>query len=419
MPATSSTPPPALRPYLSARHAQLWTEADTFADEQVTPRIARMEAAPDRVERKLAELMGARGWFGATIPTALGGIGAGHVARSVLVHRIACASASAAAILQATLIPVGAVLHFANDEQRQRWLPGVADGSRLLSIAVTEPEAGGHIGGIETTARRAGKEWVITGSKVHVGNSHIAAAHLVVARTAGAGASTSTALTAFMVESDRPGLTLHDHRGGLGLHGFSAGRLDLDQVRIPHDNVLGDIGRGSAVAQSSSILYGRPNLAAVSLGIHEAVVATTTERLKTRIRYRSTLSDLPVLRDRVGGMEARLRAARILAYQAVHLLDEGVSCDAELINSKYLGHRWAMKSAQDAMELHGAHALDRDYLLQRLWRDIQHTYPPAGTGEVQRIRLADAAFDEDHVQWSERLAATSATPANELSTASI
>ncbi|MEU8954861.1 acyl-CoA dehydrogenase family protein [Streptomyces sp. NPDC048518] len=408
MSATSTTPPPALRPYLSARHALLWTEADIFADEQVTPRIARMEAAPGRVERRLPELMGARGWFGVTVPASLGGLGAGHVARAVLVHRIARVSASVAAILQATLIPVGAVLHFATDEQKQRWLPGVADGSRLLSIAVTEPEAGGHIGGIETTATHTGNEWVISGSKVHVGNSHLAAGHLVVARTAEAGTRTSTALTAFMVESDRPGLTLHDHRGGLGLHGFSAGRLELDQVRIPHDNVLGGIGQGLAVAQSSSILYGRPNLAAISLGIHEAVLTTTTERLKNRTRYKSTLSELPVLRDRVGDMEARLRAARILVYQAVHLLDEGVPCDAELINSKYLGHQWAVQTTQDAMELHGAHALDRDYRLQRLWRDIQHTYPPAGTGEVQRIRLAEAAFDEDRIQWSERLVAEAA-----------
>ncbi|MFF7756255.1 acyl-CoA dehydrogenase [Streptomyces sp. NPDC007971] len=245
-------------------------------------------------------------------------------------------------------------------------------------------------------------------SKIHIGNSHLAGAHLVVARTAEPGVRTSQALTAFMVESDRPGLSVADHRPGLGLHGFSAGRLDLDHVRVPEDNMVGEIGQGLSVAQSSSILYGRPNLAAVSLGIHEAVVATTTAQLKTRSRYRGTLSDLPVLRDRIGGMEARLRAGRILAYQAVYLLDQGLPCDADLINAKFLGHQWAVQSAQDAMELHGAHALDRDYVLQRLWRDIQHTYPPAGTGEVQRIRLADAALDEDHIQWSERLAAKAA-----------
>jgi alkylation response protein AidB-like acyl-CoA dehydrogenase len=352
--------------------------------------------------------MAARGWFAVTIPAAFGGLGAGHVAKTILVHRIARISAAAAAILQATLIPVGALLHFATYEQKGRWLPRVADGSLLLSIAVTEPQAGGHIGGIETTAERAGSEWVITGSKVHIGNSHLAGAHLVVARTAEAGVSTSQALTVFMVESSRRGLSVPEHRPGLGLHGFSAGRLDLDHVRVPEDNVVGEIGRGLSVAQSSSILYGRPNLAAVSLGIHEAVVAATTARLKTRPRYRGSLSDLPVMRDRIGGMEARLRAGRILAYQSVHLLDQGLPCDADLINAKYLGHQWAAQSAQDAMELHGAHAFDRDCVLQRLWRDIQHTYPPAGTGEVQRIRLADAAFGEEHIQWSERLAAEAA-----------
>ncbi|MFI8093394.1 acyl-CoA dehydrogenase family protein [Streptomyces sp. NPDC086080] len=408
MSATPTTPPPALRPYLTARHELLWDEADAFAAEHVAPRAARMEAAPGRVERKVADLMAARRWFAVTVPSAFGGLGAGHVAKTILVHRIARVSAAAATILQATLIPVGALLHFATYEQKGRWLPRVADGSLLLSIAVTEPQAGGHIGGIETVAEHVGSEWVITGSKIHIGNSHLADGHLVVARTAGTDVSTSQALTAFMVESGRRRLSVSDHRPGLGLHGFSAGRLDLDHVRVPADNVVGEVGQGLAVAQSSSILYGRPNLAAVSLGIHEAVVATTTAHLKTRPRYRGTLSDLAVPRDRVGGMEARLRAGRILAYQSVHLLDQGLPCDADLINSKYLGHQWAVQSAQDAMELHGAHALDRDYVLQRLWRDIQHTYPPAGTGEVQRIRLADAAFDEDHIQWSEHLAAESA-----------
>ncbi|MFD6435886.1 acyl-CoA dehydrogenase family protein [Streptomyces venezuelae] len=404
----SATPPPALRPYLTARHDLLWDEADAFAAEYIAPCAVRMEAAPGNVERKVAELMAARGWFAITVPAAFGGLDAGHVAKTILIHRIARVSAAAAAILQATLIPVGALLHFATYKQKAEWLPQVADGSTLLTIAATEPLTGGHLGGIQTSAEHAGSEWVITGSKIHIGNSHLAGAHLVIARAAEPGVRASHALTAFMVEADRPGLSIPDHRPGLGLHGFSAGRLDLDHVRIPAENVVGDIGQGLSVAQSSSILYGRPNLAAVSLGVHEAVIDTTTARLKSRPRYQGTLSDLPVLRDRVGDMEARWRASRILAYQAVHLLDQGLPCDADLINAKYLGHQWAVQSAQDSMELHGAQALEHDYVLQRLWRDIQHTYPPAGTGEVQRIGLAASALDEDHIQWSERLAAEAA-----------
>ncbi|CAL9412391.1 acyl-CoA dehydrogenase family protein [Streptomyces sp. enrichment culture] len=407
MTATPTAPPPALRPYLTTGHEALWQEVDAFAADEVAPRAAEMEAAPHTVEREVAQLMAAHGWFGVTVPTEFGGLGTGHVAKTILVHRIACVSAAAAAILQATLIPVGGLSLFASYEQKLRWLPQVADGSLLLSIAVTEPQAGGHIGGIETTAERDGDQWVITGSKLHIGNSHLAGAHLVVARTSGAGARTSQALTAFLVEADRKGLTVAGHRPGLGLHGFTAGHLVFDRVRVPGDNIVGEVGQGLSVAQGSSILYGRPNLAAVSLGLHESAVATTVSYLKTRPRYGHSLAELPVLRDRIGAMEARLRAARTLAYHSVHLLDQGVPCDTDLITAKYLGHRWAVRSVQDAMELHGARALDADYPLQRLWRDIQHTYPPAGTGEVQRVRLADAALG-DPVQWSELLAAEAA-----------
>ncbi|MGW1006474.1 acyl-CoA dehydrogenase family protein [Streptomyces sp. NPDC002520] len=397
-------PPPALSPYLTDGHELLWREAEEFAAEHVAPRVEHMESAPDRVERKTAQLMAARRWFAVTIPRRFGGLAAAHVARTILIHRIARVSAAAGAILQATLIPVGALLHFATWEQKKLWLPQVADGSMLLSIASTEPEAGGHIGGIETTAERQGREWVITGSKAHVGNSHLAGGHIVLARTAEPGVPTTLALTAFFVESDRKGLTVARHRPGLGLHGFSFGRLDLDRVRVPADNVIGEVGQGAAVGQSSSILYGRPNLTAVSLGVHEALVDTTTRFLKTRPRYGRQLSDVPVLRDRVGEMEGRLRAARGLAYEAVHLLDHGHSCDPELINAKYQSHRLMIRSAQDAMELHGAHAFS-DPVLRRLWRDTPYTYAPAGTGEVQRIRLADAALNEDPISWSERLAA--------------
>ncbi|MER7223351.1 acyl-CoA dehydrogenase family protein [Streptomyces rubradiris] len=399
---STTPPPPALQPYLTARHTALWQEADSVAAEHIAPRVARMEAAPRNVEHHVAGHLAKRGWFGVTIPQEFGGMGAGHVAKTILIHRTAVVSAAAAAILQATLIPVGALLNWATDTQKKRWLPQVADGTLLLTIATTEPAAGGHIGGIETTADRRGDEWVISGSKAHIGNSHLARAHLVIARTAGPGVPPSQALTAFLVEGDRKGLRVGGHKPGLGMHGFSAGHIGLDQVRVPDDNRIGEIGQGLAVAQSSSILYGRANLAAVSLGVHEAVVETTTSYLKRRPRYGGSLSDQPVVRDRIGEMESRLRASRTLVYQAVHLRDLGLSCDAELINAKYRGHAYAVRSVQDAMELHGAHSLSADYL-QRLWRDIQYTYPPAGTGEVQRIQLAHTALSEDHIQWSERL----------------
>lgn len=400
-----TTPPSALTPVLAPSHHRLWHESDAFGAEYIAPRVERMEADPQRVERKIPQLMAERGWFGVTIPSQYGGMAAGHVAKTVMIHRAGVVSDAAASMLQAGIIPIGAVQHWGTLEQKQLWLPQAASGHRLFSIAVTEPEHGGHIGGIQTLAERDGNSWVITGEKKHVGNSHLAHVHVVVARTAPPDVHPSRALTAFLVEDDRKGLTKDKHRPGLGMHGFTAGHLHLDHVRIPDGNVLGEVGKGMDVAQSASILYGRPNLTAVSLGIHEALVETTAQWLASRPRYAGYLSDLDIPRDRLGAMQNRFQTALNLAYQAVHLLDEGVSCDPELIGAKLTGHELAADSARDAMELHGAHALDGNYVLQRLFRGIQYTYPPAGTGEFQRIHLVKRALREPVISWSERLAA--------------
>ncbi|MEU6349635.1 acyl-CoA dehydrogenase family protein [Streptomyces sp. NPDC047072] len=400
-----TTPPPALTTLLRPDHHRLWNEADAFAAELIAPRVKFMEEHPDKIERRIPQLMAQRGWFGVTIPSQYGGMAAGHVAKTVLIHRAAVVSGAAAAILQASLIPVGAVQNWGTPEQKTLWLPQAAAGTTLFSIAVTEPDAGGHIGGIETVAEQVGDWWVITGEKLHIGNSHLAGLHVVVARTAPPDVPASRALTAFLVEDGRKGLTKDKHRRGLGMHGFSAGRLRLDHVRVPAGNVLGEVGRGMAVAQSSSILYGRPNLGAVSLGIHEALVETTARWMAARPRYDGHLSDLPVPRFRLGAMQDRFQTARGAIYQAVNLLDEGASCDAELIGAKHTSHRLAADSAREAMELHAAAALGIDYPLQRYFRDVQYTYPPAGTGEVQLIHLAAEALHQRLISWSEWLAA--------------
>jgi alkylation response protein AidB-like acyl-CoA dehydrogenase len=393
-------------PDLTPDYDALVQRFDEFAAAEVTPRVQHMESDPNAVERDLALLMAEQGWFGVTIPRLpYGGMHAGHLAKTLMIQRMARASGAAGAILQASQLPVSMIIHFGSDEQKALLLPQVASGDTLLSIAVTEEETGSHVLGMETTARRDGSDWIIDGSKVHIGNSHIAHVHCVVARTASAEQAGSRALTAFLVEHDRKGLTVEPHRPALGLHGFSFGQLSFDSVRVPDANVIGEVGDGKDIAYSSSILYGRPNLAAVSLGIHEAILDCTTTFLSGRRRYKGTLSDLAVLGDRVGEMKSRLIASRDLAHQASRMLDRGQSCDDRLINSKYLSHKWAVESGQDAMELHGAHALRGDYILSRLWRDIQHTYAPAGTGEVQRQRLAETEFGAPAIQWSERLAA--------------
>ncbi|MFE6946007.1 acyl-CoA dehydrogenase family protein [Streptomyces chartreusis] len=383
----------------------LWKAVDDFATHEVHPLVERMESSPDRVDREIARMMAGHRWFGVTVPEAFGGMDAGHMAKTILIHRLACTSGAAAAILQAGLIPVGGLLYYGNVDQHAALLPGVADGSVLMSIAVTEPDRGGHIGGMATAAEWDGRAWVLSGVKAHVGNSHIADLHVVVARTSPPGTRTSQALTAFLVQSDQRGVHPVRYTGKLGLHGFSFGQIDFDRVRIPPSNVLGEVGQGYAVAQSSSILYGRPNLTALSLGLHEAALSLATQYVSNRPRYEGRLADVNVIQDRLGRMSARLIMARILTYHAVDMLDHGLPCDDELIAAKTLGHELAAETGNDAMELHAANGLASDYPMQRIWRDMQTTYAPAGTGEVQRRRLAQSRLEEEtgtgtRTQWS-------------------
>ncbi|NNN32194.1 acyl-CoA/acyl-ACP dehydrogenase [Streptomyces sp. S3(2020)] len=399
------TTPTTLDRFLTPAHRALWEAVDDFAAQEIQPRVEHMENAPDHVDREVARLLAGRRWFGVTVPEAFGGMEAGHVAKTILIHRLARVSGATAAILQAGLIPIAALLHYGTEDQHTALLPRVADGRTLMSIAVTEPDQGGHIGGMATGAEWNGKAWVLTGIKAHVGNSHIADLHVVVARTSPAGTRTSRALTAFLVREDQRGVTLVRHSGRLGLRGFSYGQITFDRVRIAPTDVLGEVGQGFEVAQSSSILYGRPNLTAVSLGLHETAVALTARYVSNRPRYEGKLADLSVIRDRIGRMSSRVLMAKILAYHAVDMLDRGLPCDDELLTAKALGHDLASESGDDAMQLHAANGLDEDFPLQRFWRDMQTTYAPAGTGEVQRRRLAENLLrkEEDvgtRIPWS-------------------
>ncbi|MFI1400764.1 acyl-CoA dehydrogenase family protein [Streptomyces sp. NPDC020681] len=388
-------------PYLTPQHEELRQQVRAFAESEVAPRVAQMEK--DRaVEQELASMIAAKGWIGATIDPAYGGMGAGHLAKTIIVEELSRVCAAMGAMAQASQLGVAKVLHYGNKQQRNTWLPRFAAGTCLPTIAVTEHECGSHVLGMQTTARRDGDTYVLNGRKAYVGNSHIGHLHGVVART-GPG---SKGLTAFLVESDRPGLSLGPHQEALGLHGFSFGELHFDDCRIPAGNRLGREGAGLKVAYSSSVLYGRPNLTAVALGILQAIHDETTRFTIERHRYGKPLHALANIKLKVGQIRSRLMTSRLTAYHAAYLLDAGKTPYAELMNAKLTSVESALDSARAAMEIHAAAGLRTDRPMERYLRDAFHLYAPAGTSDIQLLRLGDVALGLDKGQWSQPLALT-------------
>ncbi|MCW2944196.1 MAG: acyl-CoA dehydrogenase, short-chain specific [Actinoallomurus sp.] len=386
--------------FSTERHERLREEVRIFAEAEVLPRIPDMEASRS-VQHELSRLIARQGWIGVTISRQYGGMGLGHLAKTIIIEELSRVSGAMGAMVQASQLGVAKIVHFGNEEQKKTWLPAISAGSCLPTIAVTEPGSGGHVLGMTASAVRDGDDYILNGRKVYVGNSHVGDLHGVVVRT-GPG---SKGLSAFLVESDRPGFSLGPHRAAMGLHGFSFGELIFDDCRVPAANLLGAEGDGLPVAYSSSVLYGRANLTAVSLGIHRALLEETTAFSAKQYRYGKPLCELPSIKLKLGQMQSRLMTTRLAAYHAVHLLDRGLPCDAELMNAKLINVEYALDSARNAMEVHAACGLYTDRPIERFLRDAHHIFAPAGTSDVQLLRLSEVALGTEKGQWSQRLAA--------------
>jgi alkylation response protein AidB-like acyl-CoA dehydrogenase len=351
-----------------------------------------MESA-QTVDVQSSALIARQGWLGVTIPSEYGGMGAGHLAKTIVIEELARVSGAMGAMVQASQLGAAKIIHYGTEEQKRLWLPRIASGDCLPTIAVTEEESGGNVLDMQASARRDGDYWVLNGRKKYVGNSHLGGPHGVVVHT-GAEAAGSRSLSAFLVEDNRVGFQVVPHQPSLGLHGFSFGDLVMDDVRIPADNMIGREGDGLAVAYSSSILYGRPNLTAVALGIHQTLLEETVRFATERRRRDEPLAKLPTIEQRIGQINERLMTARTLAYQAAHMLDHGQACDDELISAKYRGVESLMESVLAAMKIHAAAGLRRDRCIERLVRDAFHIDAPAGTGDIQLRRLGESALGQ-------------------------
>lgn len=379
-------------------HEPLREEVRRFAEREIAPRVPEMENARG-IEAGLVRAMARMGWIGATIPQRYGGMGLGHLAKTSIIEEVSRVSGAMGAAVQASQLGVAKVIHYGSEEQRCRWLPRFASGESLPTIAVTEPESGGHVMGMRSSALRDGDSYVLNGRKWFVGNSHIGDVHGVVVRTSPG----SRGLTAFLVENDRPGFRLGSAGQQTGLHGFSYGELLFEDCRVPAANRVGEEGQGLDIAYSSSVLYGRPNLAAVALGVHQAIVDDTAAFCRTRELYGGPLMDLPTVALKLGTMISRLTTARLTLYHAAHLLDAGEPCDLELINAKLVNSESAVASARTALDIFAARGCQADYRLDRYLRDAIHTLPPAGPSDIQRLRLSQLALGSYPEPWSARL----------------
>ena len=339
--------------------------------------------------RDLIADLGRLGVLGMTIPEAEGGLGASAVAFALVLEELSAAWPSlAVGVAVNSGIVAGSIVRNGTAEQRKRWLPKLMDGAGLGAFALTEPTSGSDAASLRMTARRETDGWRLDGRKQFITNARYAPFAIVLARVGEFDPKRSSGgITAFVVPLDAPGVSLGASERKHGLRASDTSALILEDAAVGEDAVLGDVGKGFAVAMSG-LDGGRIGIAAQSVGIARRVLEIARAYSLERQQFGRPIADFEALRFRIAKAESDLAAARLLALRAASLRDRGEPFTREAAMAKLYASEMAQRATHAAVQILGGNGYMRDYAVERYARDGRATTIYEGTSEIQRIVIA-------------------------------
>ena len=335
---------------------------------------------PEENMRQLAEL----GLLGMLYPASWGGSEAGAVAYNIALREVAGGCASTAVGMAVTNMVGDVIWRFGNDEQRKKYLPGLASyGIGLGAYALTEPSAGSDAGSLKTTAVEDGDSYVLSGNKIFITNAAYAGVTIVMAVTQ----KEPRRIGAFLVEAGTPGFSVGKAERKLGLTGSHTVSLAFDECRIPKRNLLGGQGDGFRIAMAA-LDGGRIGIASSSIGIARAALETATSYAKDRKQFDKPIAEFQAIQWMLADSATELDAAQLLAYRAAFLKDQGRPHTREASMAKVFASEAATRACNSAVQVMGGYGYIREYPVERHLRDIKVSTIFEGTSEIQRIVIS-------------------------------
>jgi len=354
--------------------------------ERVAPRAAEIDATaeyPWDIRRLFAE----HDLLGLPFAAEHGGTGTGTLMLNVAVEEVAWACASSALILMVQELGTLPIQLFGTDAQKARFLPRCASGEWSPAFALSEPEAGSDPGGMITSARRDGDEWVINGTKNWITNLGIADFYLVFAKT-DREAGRSRGISAFVVEADRPGFSVGKLEHKLGIKGSPTGQPVFEDVRVPADNLIGEAGKGMPVALAT-LDRSRLGVAAQAVGLAQGATDYAAGYAAERRQFGRSINEFQGIQFKLADMETRTAAARELLYRACAKIDRGEPDMGKYsAMAKLFASDTAMAVTTDAVQVLGGYGYVSEYPVERMMRDAKITQIYEGTNEIQRLVIA-------------------------------
>ncbi|HIG12566.1 MAG: acyl-CoA dehydrogenase family protein [bacterium] len=357
-----------------------------FTDGAVRPIADKIEAE-HRVPRELISEMAELGFLGVAIPEEYGGVGMGETGLCVVMEELTRGDFSVAVTLGGhASIGAMSVLVGGTEEQKKRFLPDFASGAKLSCFGLTEAEAGSDAGAMKTRASRDGDDWRISGEKVWITGGDIADLAVIFAVTDGAKGARG-GVTAFLVPADSPGYTIGRAEDKMGQRGSSTVTLAFDDVRIPDELRLGEVGAGFRVAMAT-LDRGRLALGANCLGCAREAQDMSVEYANGRMSFGKPISSFQAIQWMLADSAVDIFTMESLVYRSAWMCDAGLDFSRESAMCKLQASEALDRVVDRAVQIHGGMGYSAEYKIERMYRDARVTRIYEGTNEIQRLIIA-------------------------------
>jgi alkylation response protein AidB-like acyl-CoA dehydrogenase len=361
--------------------------AREFADREIIP-VARDNDRNERFDTDLVKKLGDMGYLGPIVAEEYGGRGLDYRTYALIVEEVGRGDSSARTVVSVqTSLVCSSIQRWGSEEQKHEWLPRLCSGDILGCFALTEPDTGSDAANLKTRAHRADGGWRITGQKQWISMGNYAKVALVFAQTDPE--LQHRGLAAFLVPTDSPGFSSSSIHGKLGLRASDTAELTLDDVEVGDDALLGDVGDGFKVAMSA-LDSGRYSVAAGCVGICQGCVDASVEYSKNRRQFDRPIASFQLVQEMIADMVVDTEAARALVWRAGWLKDMGKPNTKETSVAKLFATEAAVRSANNAIQVHGGSGYVDDYPVERYLRDARVTTLYEGTSQIQKLIIGRA-----------------------------
>ncbi|NRF67212.1 acyl-CoA dehydrogenase family protein [Aquincola sp. S2] len=376
-----------MHPWMNDERTMIRDAARRFAEGAIAPISEELwegQGFPYDVWRQAGEL----GFTGLPYPEAHGGGGGSWLSFVIVLEELARVDCAVANSLMANSSVASLLNNFGSDAQKHQFLRPILDGSRIGSIALTEPNAGSDAASIQTRATLVDGHWSIHGAKIFISNSGTeVSGPLVLAAVTGKKPDGRSEISNIIVPAGTPGFSTGKKLKKIGWRASSTYELFFDNCRVPAENLLGE--RGAGLRQTlSTINTGRILIGAMALGILQGSLDRSTAYMKDRSQFGKPIASFQALQFKLADMATHTHAARLMLYQAAALKDEGLPFDREASMAKLFATERAMEAAHQAIQIHGGYGIMSEYPVSRAFGDAKVLEIVEGTSEIQRMIIS-------------------------------